>query len=352
VSDEFERVALREFRQELGRPSPEALRRVRDLVTQAGTVPAPAQRSRPWVRWGAPVAVTVVVLGLVLGTVAVVSPATLGSLVGALPLVGRTDSRDSPGRASEAEHAAAVEALTDLARTAEGTRPVTIKDGQELYVRGRGEEWTPSYTHEMWLDVNGAIPLMIRRADGSDGFTVGGPEPTADPSGTPSPVPADSKNENMDGEIARARAELAEQGPSLNRPTPAYLASLPTDPQPLLDLMKEQFGPSAGDWSVDHGVFDQTRNLLYTNEPLLTGAVRAAIYRALALLPGTGSSGQVTYHGQRYVTIWFTERGERQAEFLFDPTTGRVAGEGPVDRAVLWHHAVVDRVGDVPAGLR
>ena len=46
------------------------------------------------------------------------------------------------------------------------------------------------------------------------------------------------------------------------------------------------------------------------------------------------------------------ERGEHQVEFLFDPATGRVAGEGPVDHAVLWHHAVVDRVGDVPAGLR
>ena len=40
------------------------------------------------------------------------------------------------------------------------------------------------------------------------------------------------------------------------------------------------------------------------------------------------------------------ERGEHQVEFLFDPATGRVAGEGPVDHAVLWHHAVVDRVGD------
>jgi hypothetical protein len=352
VSDEFERVALREFRQELGQPSPEALRRVRDLVTQAGTAPAPAQRSRPWVRWGAPVAVTVVVLGLVLGTVALVSPATLDSLVGALPLIGRTDSRDSPGRASEAEHNAAVEALATLARTAEGTQPVTVRDGQVLYVRGRGEEWTPSYTHEMWLDVNGAIPLMIRRADGSDGFTVGGPDPTTEPSATPSPVPVNPKNESMDGEVARARAELAQQGPSLNRPTPAYLTSLPTDPQQLLDLMKEQFGPWAGDWSVDHGVFDQTRNLLYNNEPLLTGPVRAAIYRALALLPGTGSSGPVTYHGQRYVTIWFTERGDRQGEFLFDPTTGRVAGEGPLDHVVLWHHSVVDRVGDVPADLQ
>jgi hypothetical protein len=221
-----------------------------------------------------------------------------------------------------------------------------------LYVRGRGAEWTPPYTHEMWLDVNGAIPLMIRRADGSDGFTVGGPEPTTDPSASPSPAPVDQKKDDgMAREIESARAELAQQGPSLNRPTPAYLATLPTDPRQLLDLMKEQFGPAAGDWSVDHGVFDQTRNLLYNNDPVLTGAVRAAIYGALALLPGTGSSGEVTYHGKWYVSIWFTERGGRQAEILFDPATGRVAGEGPVDRVVLWTHAVVDEVGDVPTGI-
>jgi hypothetical protein len=289
-----------------------------------------------------------------------VSPATLDSLVGALPLIGRTDSRDNPGRASEADHAAALEALAALARTAAESQAVTVGAGQVLYVRGRGAEWTPPYTHEMWLDVNGAIPLMIRRADGAEGFTVGGPEasaePSTDPTGSPSPAPVDpgavKAEDGLDGDIARARAELAQQGPSLNRPTPAYLASLPTDPRRLLDLMKEQFGPWAGDWSVDHGVFDQTRNLLYNNEPLLTGPVRAAIYGALALLPGTGSSGEVTYHGKRYVTIWFTERGERQVEFLFDPATGRVAGEGPVDHVVLWHHAVVDRVGDVPAGLQ
>jgi hypothetical protein len=292
------------------------------------------------------VIVTAAVLGLVLGTVAAVSPATLDTLVGAMPFFARTDSRDSPGRASEAEHAAAVEALAALASRVADSQPVAVAAGQVLYVRGTGEQWSPPYTHEMWLDVDGAIPLMIRRGDGVDGFTVGGPEPTAEPS--PVPVDPDVKVERgLADEIASARAELAQDGPSLNRPTPEYLATLPADPHQLLELMEEQFGPFAGDWSVDHGVFDQTRNLLYNNEPLLTGAARAAIYGALALLPGTGSSGEVTYRGQRYVTIWFTERGDRQVELLFDPTTGRVAGEGPVDRAVLWHHAVVDRVGDV-----
>ena len=347
MSDEFERVALREFRPELAQPSAEALRRVRDMVTQAGTVPAPARRSRPWVRWGAPVAVTGLVLALIVGTVSVMSPAAFDALVGALPGFGGTDSRDKPGRASAEEHAAAVAALEAMARAAASSEPVEVKDGQLLYIRGTGTRWSPPYKHEMWVDVNGAIPLMIRRTDGTSGFTVGGPEPSADPSGTPSPMPANPKDANYDAEVEQRRAELAEKGPDLTRPTPAYLAGLPTDPRDLLDLMKEQFGPSAGDWSVDHGVFDQTRNLLYMNEPLLTGEVRATIYRALALLPGVGSSGEVTYEGRRYVTIWFTERGERQQEVWLDPATGRVAGEGPLDFAILWHHAVVDRVGDV-----
>jgi hypothetical protein len=133
----------------------------------------------------------------------------------------------------------------------------------------------------------------------------------------------------------------------LVRPTPAYLAALPTDPDQLLALLREQFGPLAGDWSVDHAVFDQTRGLLYNEDPLLTPAVRGALYEALALLPGVGSSGEVTYQGERYVTIWFTERGERDSELLLDPATGHVAGEGPVERAVLWHRAAVRRPGDI-----
>jgi hypothetical protein len=318
----FERTALREFRAELAQPSPEAVRRVRDVVT-TGTVVA-RRRARAWVRWGVPVAVTGVVLALLVGMVAVVRPAVFGALVGSLPGMDRTDSRDRPGRASAAEHAAAVEALTALARAAGDTEALTVETGRLLYV------WSMvgRTMFEMWLDVEGAIVLMDRHTDVASSFNL-----PVEPLGDDHPS------------VLRARAELAEKGPNLLRPTPAYLASLPTDPTALLTLMREQFASSAGSWSVDHAVFSGALNLLYRNEPLLTGPTRAALYRALAALPGVGSSGAVTYQGRGYVAIWFTERGEIQEELWFDPTTGRVVGQGPLTRAALWHHAVVDEVG-------
>lgn len=356
LDETVERSALRQFRRDVATPSPEVLARGREYVVQvtreapmrAGAMPprrgAAGRRLRGrWRgtrRWWAPVGVTVAVVAVVLGAFALLAP---GGGAPALQVGGpgssdtRTDSRDNPGAASTPEHAAAVAVLEELASVAEADNDppgggLTVGPGQFLYVRSVGAQWTPPYTHEMWLDVNGSIPLMIRRTDGTQSFTA--PDPT-------------SPKDTHESEVAQQQADIGAQGPSLLRPTPAYLASLPTDPQQLLTLLRDKFGPVAGDWSVDHGVVDQTRQLLYQNEPLLTPAVRGALYRALALVPGVGSAGEVTYQGKSYMSIWFTERDVHETELLLDSETGRVVGEGPVDRAVLWHYAVVDELGIV-----
>jgi hypothetical protein len=67
----------------------------------------------------------------------------------------------------------------------------------------------------MWLDVEGTMPVCIVRTDNGVERTMMNPEQDAQ-------------------SIASARADFEQTGPSLDKPTPEFLAALPTDPSALL----------------------------------------------------------------------------------------------------------------------
>jgi hypothetical protein len=217
----------------------------------------------------------------------------------------------------------------DMTRT-----PVRVGPGQLLYVHGSA----PGYSHEMWLDVNGAIALAIGRADDGEQPWLMMPEDMAD-------------------ETARLRKELAKDGPSLNRPTPAYLATLPTDPTKLAALLERQLNSDPRDAKHAPGylAFKGTSGLLYTVEPLLTPAVRAALIKALQELPGTRVDRTPRRLGDHRIYLVEQVTSTSVIGLCVDAQTGRIVGDfagarsgDPRSHPTLWEFGVATEAGVAP----
>lgn len=110
------------------------------------------------------------------------------------------------------------------------------------------------------------------------------------------------------------------QPPGLRHPTPEYLAGLPTDPAQLLALLRRTAKAEGNTkWSTDKIVFQIVGDLFAQADPILPAALRAGLYRALALIPGIQRiAGQTDFGGRRGVAVGFAEGGQRQ-DILLDP---------------------------------
>jgi hypothetical protein len=358
TTEEREIQHLREFRSELADPSAERLARIRARLTGRA---APKERTR----WSLRNLMVPAVAAAAVLTVAIASAVIAfdgdpgGSAPGAPPSEEPQDSRktdSNPDMPGATAHRNAVTLLEQFAAAAgAGPAPLTVPAGQLLYVRGTGAARNASvgvdgsspttskeqtYAHEMWVDVNGSIPVMIRRTDDGQ-VTVLAPDPN-------------NPKDNHEASVAEQRQELATKGPSLRLPTPEYLAALPTDTEAMSALLRT-LSPENGSWSEDHAIVDGLRQFLYTNEPLLTPQVRAALYRAMAKLESISSTGQIVeVDGRKLYAIAQTERDQRQ-ELLLDAQTGRIVGgrsmmanETTPGFYDLWTHAVVAKAGDTP----
>ncbi|WP_086853767.1 CU044_5270 family protein [Amycolatopsis kentuckyensis] len=103
--------------------------------------------------------------------------------------------------------------------------------------------------------------------------------------------------------------------PGLANPTPAYLASLPTDPQRLKAVLE-----------ADGPIFKRVGALATTADALLSPALRSALYQVLATIPGVERvPGQVDLAGRPGVAIARTADGKR-AEIVIDPVSSRMLG--------------------------
>ena len=132
--------------------------------------------------------------------------------------------------------------------------------------------------------------------------------------------------------------------PGLANPTPAYLASLPSDPDALLATIREQLPqgkPDASGEAEAQLVFRTVATLVTKADALLRPELRSALYRALATLPGiTRQSGTTDLDGRTGIAISRTGDGAR-FDLILDPASSRVIGV----RQVL-----VEAERGVPAG--
>ncbi|MEV4416981.1 hypothetical protein [Catellatospora sp. NPDC049609] len=205
----------------------------------------------------------------------------------------------------------ALAALAALAATAEGAGTVTLIPGQLIHVRAdgwaagqHGDDPTAQVGYqgrELWLDPQGMIPVKL--LDGERDLFDG-------PKGRP--------------DDTFERDDLRENGPSLRRPTPEWLAQLPAgDPAALLARLRADVAGNEK-WTADHLVWDAMGELYLHADLLLSPALRAGLLRAVQGMDGL-TAGEVVIDGVRLVSIRQTE-GRSATEILFDPVTGWAVG--------------------------
>ncbi|MEU8283805.1 CU044_5270 family protein [Micromonospora sp. NPDC048905] len=223
--------------------------------------------------------------------------------------------------------------------------------------------------HEMWSTVEGLRSARTRITEGV--------------SRTPL-TPADAKLARELGYDLTAPPEVEEYGPApdyqppadcascpavrdpgdVYRPTPAYLASLPTDPARLLATLREAVGDQ-NKHSPDGQVFTRVLDLLREVAPIVPPDVRAALYQAVALIPGVERvEGRVELAGRQGVAIGrdgeSTGNDAQREELVFDAAGRELLGfrsvqirtergipAGTVVAVEVPTFTIVDRVGEV-----
>ncbi|MFJ3124342.1 CU044_5270 family protein [Streptomyces sp. NPDC086993] len=275
-----------------------------------------------------------------------VAPAVACALaVGGVVMVNLTDADGGTTRAPEAARL-----LDRIALAAAGERRQTVRADQFVYIESRvayaaqsagGGPVTmpPAHTRQVWLSADGSRPGLLREAGSPDtGLAADGPVDTLDGPGAP-PRPG----------------RLNASGPSVSSPTHAYVASLPTDPDALLKLIRDETRGQGQD--PDQRAFTAIGDLLA--ETWAPPRVGAALYRAAAKIPGvTAVRAAEDATGREGVAVARTAHGQ-QTQWIFDRTTYAFLGErtvlaeagdaGPagtvVGTSAILTRAAVDRTG-------
>ncbi|MGW1405592.1 CU044_5270 family protein [Streptomyces sp. NPDC002403] len=308
------------------------------LAEAAGPARRPARPRRPLLRVLAPV----VVCALVAGVVVVVNlpdaprrgPATVAGggasrateatrLLDRIALAAATEQRT----AVRADQFVYIESKVAYAAQSAGGGPVTMP---------------PVHTRQVWLSADGSRPGLLREAGEPDTrLGADGPVGTVDgPGATPRP------------------GTLHASGPSVGNPTHTYVATLPTDPDALLELIRDETRGQGQD--PDQRAFTAIGDLLA--ETWAPPRVGAALYRAAAKIPGVTvvrAAGDAA--GREGVAVARTAQG-RQTQWVFDRTTYAFLGErtvlaeagdaGPagtvLGTSAVLTAAAVDRAGETP----
>jgi hypothetical protein len=142
-------------------------------------------------------------------------------------------------------------------------------------------------------------------------------------------------------------------------PTPGYVSGLPEDPDAMLAYLRAK---GAGTKSpTDEGAFQQAGELL--RESSLAPATMAALFQALAKVPGTEVKDHVTDEaGRTGIAVSITLASGIRIEMIFDATTYGYLGQRTVavrdyaqvkagqvlDSSAVLKSTIVDRAGQLP----
>ncbi|HEY2674050.1 MAG TPA: CU044_5270 family protein [Rugosimonospora sp.] len=320
-------------RHQYAEPDAVTVDRLRHVVLNATLHGArPARRNhRPW-RIAIPVATTAfVVVAAVLGAGVLrtghparrpASQPTAGTGAHGSPLVG--DGAD------------ATRVMTLAAQTTQTTPSLTAGPGQYIYRQTRSTDvgfYTlpagtvnvfASQQRQDWLDpgkgladvryistrrILGPVTAQDTALAAKVGFDL---HPAAKTTDSAHPDPS-----------GKGEATPPPAAPGMRNPTPQYLNSLPTDPAKLLAVIRQE-AKSEGNTktSTDATAFDMVGDLIVWGDPILSPQLRAALYRAVALIPGVSRApGTVELdNGGKGVAVSLGE-GNTRDEIIFDPTS-------------------------------
>ncbi|MFE4973249.1 CU044_5270 family protein [Kitasatospora sp. NPDC056651] len=307
--------------------------------------------------------------------IAVPALAAALAIVGAV-VVDLNDPTRQGRSAAGAGAAGASEAallLDRIALAAAGSEQPAVRADQFVYIEstvayaaqsagGGPVTMAPAHTRRVWLSADGSRPGLLREEGGPD-----------------TPLREDGPVLHLDQRGAAPRPGSARPGgPSIGDPTHAYVASLPTDPDALLKLIRDETrGGAGGAEGRDQRAFTAIGDLLA--ETWAPPQVGAALYRAAERIPGVTVVPSATdAAGREGVAVARTAHG-RQTQWVFDRTTYAFLGErtvvtgagaeveaeggaeagdaGPAVGTVLGSSAVltraaVDRAGELPPAPR
>ncbi|WP_344870310.1 CU044_5270 family protein [Allokutzneria multivorans] len=133
--------------------------------------------------------------------------------------------------------------------------------------------------------------------------------------------------------------------PSLYRPTPEYLAKLPRDPQRLFVVLRDST------CLADACAMHAARSALSTGQ--IPDDLRAAMYRAVAKIPGATVGNRQDNLGGRVGTAIRITEPSRTLDLIIDPKTGDYIGDRTVLDGELHEFSsvvtgVTDAIGTAP----
>ncbi len=245
-----------------------------------------------------------------------------------------------PAAAAVLDRAAAAAAAAPAVRTADGTVWFTEARHEDLGLdiatdRTTGQVADRSFlvqrrfTTRVWLALpdrqrydQDAEQPVVAPGDRAAWIAAGRPKITGPASFTDDPGTSDTWQLLLDDQLGAAGASL--------RREVDLLRSLPTDPDDLGGWLRDrvrddvpgrslvQWCPvDAGSCSEDAKVFQAAAALLAA--PVAPPALRSALYRVVAALPGVRLDGAVTDGAGRAATQVSTTTGHLRYELLFDP---------------------------------
>ncbi|MEV7642267.1 CU044_5270 family protein [Streptomyces rubiginosohelvolus] len=270
------------------------------------------------------------------------APATALAVAGALVLGYAAQNGGPAGTGSTGETRSVSQVLLRISDAAGKGEALPVRDDQFVYTRGTGRD----------VDLTTGKAVV---------------EPLEESETWYSQKPGPQKKLGLSrqyGETLPINAELGDSEgtrPGLHRPTYRWLATLPTDPQELLDYLSEITPKFEGE-DPDQAVFQAIGGLI--GDTILPPGTAAALYKAAALIPGvTEAPDAVDALGRKGVGIARDdERSGLRTEWVFDPEdlsylgwsshltrdteygkTGDFMGDGAVIET-----AVVDKAGVRP----
>ncbi|MGW0435549.1 CU044_5270 family protein [Micromonospora sp. NPDC003197] len=316
---------------------------------------------RPLVHLAATLALT----GLAGGVVVVTGVLDLGDARPAAtsPGGGSNNSRIGPDTS-------AVLVLELVAQQAALAPAVAIRSGQYVYLRTESSN-TGSYSggpwgsmaevrlryegwSESWLDPQGMYLVKLRGEHTTVRPLTPQDRAIAEQAGLLKGQP--ERYERANKEYAAGKAELKAKGPSLaeRRLTSEYLASLPTNPDELLAVLRSAATSRAekdpaGEPSVDAYAFGLVADLFQNYDPIIPPQLKAALYRAVAKLPGIERvEGEVKLGAYSGIALTYPMKGKERTEIVLDPVSFRFVGTrsnvGQVDET--WTRVIESRPVD------
>ena len=214
-----------------------------------------------------------------------------------------------------------------------------------------GLSYLAEATSELWVPADPAEECTLRRgATGKYRWLVGGDEKARE-QGIELPKPDRTESRIPCGDF---------EGGAWQQPSDQFLASLPRDAGALHDRLRRDTEGRGSDPDLEV--------LVYVADVLRTGLVpadlRAALYRALAKVPGLEITEQVANLDGREGTAYGISRAGTRHDVIIDPVTGQFIGERQVDEdgrtgvpegtvissSSVSDPVVVDRIGATAGG--